>query len=201
LSPWYPRTIFRACLTTSPSSKLGPATGSGYLVIIVDMFLILSLKRAIVSRIIALAHPYDRGNADTWLRAKEVQKYESVLLTLHDAQAAAVAMIEACVNRGWLILQAAIMANHVHVVVADCPDDGPAVRRVLKGTRQAAMSRQFGRPRKWWTEGGSDRYKHDDAAITAAVNYVANQSHPLVFIVKNELVLPSTSTGTSPVAR
>jgi REP element-mobilizing transposase RayT len=145
--------------------------------------------------------PYDRGNAKTWLRAKSVQKQESVLLTLQDAQVAAVSMIEACVNRDWLIIQAAIMANHVHVVVTNCPDDGPAVRRVLKGTSQAAMSRSFGRPRKWWTEGGSDRYKHGEATIAAAVNYVANQSHTLVFIVRNKLVLPSTSTGTSPVAR
>jgi hypothetical protein len=31
-------------------------------------------------------------------------------------------------------------------------------------------------PRKaWWTAGSSDRYKHDQAAIDAAVKYVANQ--------------------------
>jgi REP element-mobilizing transposase RayT len=142
---------------------------------------------------------YDRGNLEAWRRAKALQKHETILLSSGDARIAAEAMIQACVDREWLILQGAIMANHVHTVVTNCPDDGPSVRRVLKGTSQAAMSRHFGRPRKWWTEGGSDRYKHGEAAITAAVNYVTNQSHPLVFIVKNELVLPTT--GTSPVAR
>jgi REP element-mobilizing transposase RayT len=143
--------------------------------------------------------PYDRGNVETWQRAKALQKHESVLLSLNDARIAAEAMIEASVTREWLILQGAIMANHVHMVVTNCPDDGPAVRRILKGTSQAAMSRHLGRSRKWWTEGGSDRYKHSEAAVTAAVKYVANQSRPLVFVVENRLVLPST--GTSPVAR
>jgi hypothetical protein len=84
------------------------------------------------------------------------------------------------------------MANHVHIVVTQCPDDGPAVRRILKGTSQAALSRLAGTPRKWWTTGGSDRYKHGEAAIMTAVNYVANQEFPLVFIVNNERVIPKS---------
>ncbi len=141
----------------------------------------------------------DRNDSATYRRARELQKGEIVRLSEEQAIIAATAMIEACVDREWLILRGAIMANHVHIVVTNSPDDGPAVRRVLKGTSQAALSRSLGEPRKWWTSGGSDRYKHGAAAVATAVNYVANQEFPLVLIVENKLVLHST--GASPVAR
>jgi REP element-mobilizing transposase RayT len=80
------------------------------------------------------------------------------------------------------------MANHVHVVITHCPDDGPAVRRVLKGTSQAALSRLAGKLRKWWTTGGSDRYKHGASAVAAAIKYVDEQEHVLVKILNNEIV-------------
>lgn len=143
--------------------------------------------------------PCERNDSATYRRAQELQKGETVRLSAEQAIVAATAMIEAAVDREWLILRGAIMANHVHILVANCPDDGPAVRRVLKGTSQAALSRSLGESRKWWTSGGSDRYKHGAAAVAAAVNYVANQEYPLVLIVENKLVLPSM--GASPVAR
>lgn len=80
------------------------------------------------------------------------------------------------------------MANHVHAVVTECPDNGPAVRRVLNGVSQAALSGAAEKPRTWWTSGGSDRYKHGRAAVEAAINYVAEQERVLVQIVNNEIV-------------
>ena len=62
---------------------------------------------------------------------------------------------------GWRIVRGAIMANHIHVVIADCPDDGPGVRRILKGNSQADLSDAAGATRRSWTQGGSDRYLHD----------------------------------------
>ena len=75
------------------------------------------------------------------------------------------------------------MANHVHVVIIDCPPDGEAVRRLLKGNSQAALSAHAGGSRRWWTAGGSDRYKNDEAAIAAAAQYVADQVGKLMEIV------------------
>jgi hypothetical protein len=75
------------------------------------------------------------------------------------------------------------MANHVHVVVTSCPDDGPAVRRVLKGVSQAALRRATGGQRRCWTAGGSDRYKHGGAAVDAALRYVGDQEGKLVEVV------------------
>ncbi len=103
--------------------------------------------------------------------------YPTVWLIREQATCVATALIAAASgkNRDWYILRAAVMTNHAHVVITNCPDDGPAVRRVLKGVTQAALSKQLGHPRQWWTEGGSDRYKHGDEAIEAAVNYDATQ--------------------------
>ncbi len=132
--------------------------------------------------------PCDCADTATYQRARQLQKHPTVRLTPEQTRVAAGAMINAAQERGWLILQGALMANHVHIVICRCPDDGPAVRRVLKGTSQAALSRTAGTPRKWWTTGGSDRYKHGMNAVRNAVDYVANQKFMLVKIVNNEIV-------------
>jgi REP element-mobilizing transposase RayT len=116
-------------------------------------------------------------------RAQQLQKSPAVRLTRAQARAVAEALVSAAAKRGWFILRAAVMANHAHVVVTRCPDDGPAVRRILKGVSQAALSRVRGGPRRWWTAGGSDRYKHGTAAVDEAVRYVGDQEWKLVEII------------------
>jgi REP element-mobilizing transposase RayT len=101
-----------------------------------------------------------------------------------EALCAAQSLVEAARGRSWRILRGAVMANHVHVVIMDCPDDGPTVRRILKGNSQAVLSKATGRRQRWWTAGGSDRYKHDRAAIEAAVEYVARQPGMLAQIIE-----------------
>ena len=132
--------------------------------------------------------PCDRDDQRTRERATQLQAHATVRLTRDQARCAAQAIVEAAIERDWLILRGAIMANHAHMVVANCPDDGPAVRRVLKGVSQAALSKLAAGPRRWWTRGGSDRYKHGARAVNAAVRYVAEQKHMLVAIVLNEVV-------------
>jgi REP element-mobilizing transposase RayT len=96
---------------------------------------------------------------------------------------AAESLVKAAAKRGWRIVRGALMANHIHVVIMDCPPDGEAVRRILKGNSQAALSEHAGGSRRWWTAGGSDRYKNDHEAIAAAVQYVAEQPGKLVEII------------------
>jgi REP element-mobilizing transposase RayT len=87
------------------------------------------------------------------------------------------------------MVRGAVMANHVHVLVTNCPDDGPMVRRVFKGSSQAALSSKMGESRRWWTAGGSDRYKHTWEAIEAAVEYIARQPGVLAEIVDMEVTV------------
>ena len=131
--------------------------------------------------------PVAAGDDFTRRHARSLQKGETVKLTPAQALRAAEALVAAARERGWHILRAAVMANHVHVVICDCPDDGPAVRRVLKGVSQAALSRAQGQPQRWWTQGGSDRYKHGWAAIEAAIAYVADQERKLAEVVDMEV--------------
>ena len=92
-------------------------------------------------------------------------------------------LIDAAARRGWRIPRAAIIANHVHVVVLDGPNDGPAIRRVLKGNAYAALTDHCGQPRRWWTTGGSDRQKRGQAAIETAIIYVAEQDYKLAEVI------------------
>ncbi len=131
--------------------------------------------------------PVATGDTTTRERAQALQKGETVWLTADQAFGTATALVEAARSRGWRILRASVMANHVHVVVIDCPDDGPAVRRVLKGVSQAALSRAASQPKRWWTQGGSDRYKHGAEAVEAAVLYVAEQERKLAEVVDMEV--------------
>ncbi len=143
--------------------------------------------------------PYAADHSRTRQIAAKLQKDTPILLETAQAETVASTLIESVVPRGWIIGRAAIMANHVHVVIFDTPPDGPAVRRILKGTTQAALSASYGSSRRWWTAGGSDRYKNDDAAIENALRYVENQEHVLVAIRDNAIF--AGTTGTSPVAR
>jgi REP element-mobilizing transposase RayT len=104
-------------------------------------------------------------------------------LSAEEALCAARSLVGAARERGWWIVRGAVMANHVHVVITDCPDDGPAVRRILKGNSQSALGKERGRRQRWWTAGGSDRYKHDHTAIEAAVAYVSRQPGMLAQII------------------
>jgi hypothetical protein len=133
--------------------------------------------------------------------ARVLQKGETSRLDMNLAEVAANSLVAAARLRSWRILRGALMVNHVHVVVADCIDDGPGVRRILKGNSQAALCEYWretyhrdepgGSPspggstvsRRWWTSGGSNRYLHDEPSIEAAVRYVAEQEGMLVEIV------------------
>ena len=123
------------------------------------------------------------GDPVTFARAQVLQKQSSVWLTPAQAYCVAETLVTAASPRGWLIPRAAIMHNHVHVVVFDCPNNGPVVRRILKGTTQAALSKLAGSPRTWWTTGGSDRYKNDQQAVENAINYVAGQVGKLAEVI------------------
>lgn len=127
--------------------------------------------------------PYRGGDAFTYRMARRLQKAPTARLDAELARWAAEALVDAARKRGWRILRAALMANHVHAVIGECLDDGPLVRRVLKGASQAALCEKSGFCTRWWTAGGSDRYKKDWSAIEAAIQYVAEQEWKLVEII------------------
>jgi hypothetical protein len=130
--------------------------------------------------------PYLSDDPVTRRAAQTIQSGPTVGLCAAEALCVVQSLLEAARLRSWRILRSAVMANHVHVVITDCPDDGPLVRRILKGNTQAALSDATGRRQRWWTAGGSDRYKHDHIAIETAVDYVARQPGMLAQIIDME---------------
>ena len=130
---------------------------------------------------------YAKDHPRTYSQAQNVQKGETVWITPAMAGVVAESLIAASSTRGWRIVRGAILAGHLHLLIFDCPTDGPEVRRVLKGNSQAALTRQNGSPRRWWTAGGSDRYKNDDLAIETAMKYIEDQDKILVSIVENRI--------------
>jgi len=133
---------------------------------------------------------YTRNDPYTKHIADSQQKYDTVLLTLDLANVVAAQLIASCEERHWHIAQAAIMTNHVHVVVMLCPEDGSAVRRILKGVSQAALSKHTGKNQRWWTTRGSNRYKYDQEAIDNAVHYDQRQEGMLVGIENMKIFVP-----------
>src|SRR5262245_10856339 len=85
--------------------------------------------------------------------ARQLQKWDTVYLSAADAFVVAEALVAAAKKNGWHIPRAAVIANHVHAVVINCPADGPAIRRVLKGNAYAALTEHRGKPLRWWTTG------------------------------------------------
>jgi REP element-mobilizing transposase RayT len=90
---------------------------------------------------------------------------------------------ETSAKRGWLLLAAAVMANHVHLVVGVPGDPDPAViLRDYKAYGSRSLNRRWAKPASdtWWTESGSKRKLSRDENVAAAVRYVRDQPHPLV---------------------
>jgi len=133
---------------------------------------------------------YTADNPDTLERSRRLMEDSPVRLTAKQSRIVVDTLIQAAAKRGWHIGRAAVMSNHVHVVIWNCPNNGPDVRRVLKGVTQAALSDHHGSSRRWWTAGGSDRYKNDSEAVHAALEYVMNQEWKLAEIVDMKPCVP-----------
>src|SRR5438270_12088077 len=70
--------------------------------------------------------------------------------------------------RHWLLLAAAVMYNHAHVVVGVPGDPEPdTLLRDFKSYGSRALNRRWGKPPAgtWWTESGSRRKLPDEGAV------------------------------------
>lgn len=133
--------------------------------------------------------PYAAGDDYTRERARSLQKWPTVWLSETQAIVVAKSLVALSQKREWMILRAAVMSNHVHVVMSKCPTDGAAVRRILKGVTQSDLNKSVGQPRRWWTAGGSDRLRQGEQSILETVRYTANQLGKLAEVVENRLLM------------
>ncbi len=149
--------------------------------------------------------PYDADDGRTLQWDANSLKSEPVRLSAEQALCVAEALGEGAGRSGYEIVRASVMQDHVHVVVLAHPDGKNEVFRRLKGISAVRLTQRFGRPPakagclssgrgtenkggRWWTQDGSKREKRGEAAVAAAVEYVAAQEHKLAEIVDDCVV-------------
>ncbi len=127
--------------------------------------------------------PYvaDVPRLEAWVRQRMTG--EPVSLDRADAEAMIAQFQETARVRRWKLEAASVMFNHVHLVVGVGGDPDPD--RVLElfkswATRAVKKLRPLPPNGTFWTANGSKRKLADDAAVRAAVVYVARkQPQPL----------------------
>ena len=80
------------------------------------------------------------------------------------------------------LFAAAVMANHVHLVVGVVGDPEPEwLLGDFKAYASRALNLRWPKPRNgtWWTRSGSKQKLPDEPAVIAAVRYVESQDRPL----------------------
>ena len=98
-----------------------------------------------------------------------------------EADAIADQFVETCRYKGWRLLAASIMADHVHLAVSFPGDPDPAVAfGTLKSYASRAANRQTQRQQRW-TKRSSTRKLPTEAAVLAAAVYVRDQSGRLAY--------------------
>jgi REP element-mobilizing transposase RayT len=127
---------------------------------------------------------YDRDITGLLKSAQERMKGQPINIESIHAEILLTQFRETCHYRGWNLMAASIMHNHVHLVIGVNGDPKPTViLQSLKSYGSRALNRHFGKPASetWWTSGGSTRILKRRFSIPAALYYVARkQPNPLL---------------------
>jgi REP element-mobilizing transposase RayT len=127
--------------------------------------------------------PVDRDNPRLRAYSQRIMKASPVYLTVEQAAALLEQFHETARYRGWQVLAAAVLANHVHLVVGVPGDPDPAdLLRDFKSYGSRRLNRCWGKPASgsWWTESGSRRVLKAESHRQAAIRYVMRQQNPLL---------------------
>jgi REP element-mobilizing transposase RayT len=134
---------------------------------------------------------YESG--DEGLRNWSLQRMTGnpVWLTQHQAESVMESFRETAEVQGWWLGAAAVMANHVHLVVTvdGDPQPGSLVLR-LKNYASRSLNKGWGK-QDWWTPSASSRKLESVDSINAAMRYVVEQAGALVVFYKDNPGLAS----------
>jgi REP element-mobilizing transposase RayT len=115
---------------------------------------------------------------------KEQLRQPPISLTVSQGEALLEQFQETARHRQWSLLAAAVMHNHIHLVVGVVGDPEPeTLLRDFKSYGSRALNRRWSKPiaGTWWTESGSRRKLPDASAVQGAVLYVTDrQANPPV---------------------
>ncbi|MEZ6056945.1 MAG: transposase [Planctomycetaceae bacterium] len=135
--------------------------------------------------------PYDGPMPELQRAARNAMKSDPVWLTRPQAELLLEQFQETAAYRRWGLAAVAIMANHVHLVVgAPAGVTWDSLLRDFKsyGSRKLnAQPEPANKPHTWWTQSGSRRRLPDEQGVRHAIEYVRQQSHPLVIHILERL--------------
>ena len=103
--------------------------------------------------------------------------------------------------RKWRLLEIAIMANHIHLVVNVHSDPDPeTIKRDFKSYASRELNVQWGEPNSetWWTASASARKLDTDnsvtgaiQSVTGAIQYICDQEFPLlIWTMERGIIVP-----------
>ncbi len=127
--------------------------------------------------------PRDPSIPGLYQSAKNLLVGPPVRLNLNHATALLEQFHETVAVRRWLLIAAAIMANHIHAIVGVPGDPEPSdVLGDLKSYGSRRLNQSFVRPESgtWWTESGSKKKLADEMSLKDTVEYVRTQEFPLL---------------------
>lgn len=129
------------------------------------------------------------------LRAAAMERMRGKPIYLSADQAAVVItqFQETASVRHWILLAAAVMSNHVHLIVGVVGDPDPnKLLHDFKSYGTRALNKQWPCPASetWWTKDGSKRKLPDESAVHNGVEYLRRQHNPLAIYVAPELEQP-----------
>jgi REP element-mobilizing transposase RayT len=134
-----------------------------------------------------LGTPYDGPMPELQAAARAALKGAPVYLNCAQAERIVAQFNETAGHCNWRLLAAAVMRNHVHLVVV-APDtfESSELLRTFKSYASRALNNSFPRPAggRWWTTSASRRSLPDERAIDAAVRYVREQAGALAVYVQ-----------------
>ena len=136
--------------------------------------------REVIHNVPGTPYDADAPHLEAWARSR--LKSPPIYLSSEQASLLLQQFHETAAFRGWQLLAAAVMSNHVHLVVGVPGDPAPeTLLRDFKSYGSRALNRKWSKPASgtWWTESGSKRKLKGQAAVIAAVRYVKNQRSPL----------------------
>ena len=126
---------------------------------------------------------YDCDIPPLRLYMQEHLKCPPVWLTEEQATLLVQQFRETARHRRWSLFAAAVMANHVHLVVGVPGDPDPDnLLRDFKSYGSRALNARYGKPISdtWWTESGSKRKRPNHRAVFNTIGYVRDQYNSLL---------------------
>jgi REP element-mobilizing transposase RayT len=117
--------------------------------------------------------------------ARRLLREPPVWFGRHDAEVIVGSFRETAAHHAWSLLAAAVMPNHVHIVVGVAGDPAPSTLvRDFKAYASRALNRDRGYEPgvrgRWWTRSAATRPLRDAKQLAAAIDYVSAQPDRLL---------------------